>query len=63
MLRSLFVVTLCVNGFSAASSAADAARPREIVLVAGRKSHGPGVHEYHKSVRLLKVMLDTAPNE
>ncbi|MEJ7605238.1 MAG: ThuA domain-containing protein [Bryobacteraceae bacterium] len=33
-------------------------RPRKIVLIAGKKSHGPGVHEYVKSVKLLKVMLD-----
>lgn len=61
MLR-FFVVVLCVSAFNAASFAADAARPRKIVLIAGRKSHGPGVHEYEKSVRLLKAMLDTAPN-
>ena len=36
--------------------------PRKIVLIAGKKSHGPGVHEYVKSVRLLKAMLDTSPN-
>jgi type 1 glutamine amidotransferase len=32
-----------------------------IVLIAGSKSHGPGDHEYAKSARLLKVMLDRAP--
>lgn len=31
---------------------------KKIVLLAGAKSHGPKVHEYIKSVRLLKVMLD-----
>src|SRR5580704_9262087 len=35
---------------------------RKIVLIAGSKSHGPGMHEYLKSVRLLKVLLDRAPN-
>jgi type 1 glutamine amidotransferase len=30
----------------------------KIVLIAGTKSHGPGFHEYLKSVRLLKMMLD-----
>lgn len=35
---------------------------RKIVLIAGKKSHGPGEHEYLKSVRLLKVLLDRAPN-
>lgn len=35
---------------------------RKIVLIAGKKTHGPGAHEYLKSVKLLKVMLDRAPN-
>ena len=39
-----------------------AARPRKIVLIAGKKSHGPGEHEYLKSIKLLKVLLDRAPN-
>ncbi len=39
-----------------------AQRTRKIVLIAGMKSHGPGVHEYLKSVKLLKVMLDESPN-
>ncbi len=41
---------------------AKAEGPKKVVLLAGKKSHGPGVHEYEKSVRLLKVLLDTAPN-
>jgi type 1 glutamine amidotransferase len=34
---------------------------RKIVLIAGSKSHGAGMHEYLKSVRLVKVLLDRAP--
>ncbi|RYD39584.1 MAG: hypothetical protein EOP83_36565, partial [Verrucomicrobiaceae bacterium] len=36
------------------------AAPKKIVLIAGKKSHGPegnGIHDYPWSVRLLKVML------
>jgi type 1 glutamine amidotransferase len=36
---------------------------RKVVLIAGKKSHGPvgnGVHDYGWSVRLLKVMLDSS---
>ena len=33
-----------------------------IVLIAGKKSHGPGEHEYEKGCRLLKHCLDTASN-
>lgn len=35
---------------------------KKIVLIAGKKSHDPGEHEYLKAVRLLKVMMDQAPN-
>jgi type 1 glutamine amidotransferase len=38
------------------------ARPRKIVLIAGKKSHGPGEHEYLKTIKLLKVLLDRSPN-
>lgn len=31
---------------------------KKIVLIAGEPSHGPDVHEYDKTVRLLKVLLD-----
>lgn len=40
------------------ASLADGAPPKKIVLIAGRKSHPPGMHEYLKSVKLLKVMLE-----
>jgi putative heme-binding domain-containing protein len=44
----------------ASSSAADR---KKIVLIAGKKSHGPvgnGIHDYGWSVRLSKVMLDNS---
>ncbi|WP_414703874.1 ThuA domain-containing protein [Pontibacter sp. 13R65] len=31
---------------------------KKIVLIAGEKSHPPGTHEYIKTVRLIKTMLD-----
>lgn len=37
--------------------------PRKIVLIAGKKSHGPegnGIHDYPWSVKLLKVMFDNS---
>jgi putative heme-binding domain-containing protein len=37
--------------------------PRKIVVIAGKKSHGPegnGIHDYPWSVRLIKVMLDNS---
>src|SRR3984885_15478155 len=41
-------------------SATNPPKHRRILLIAGSKSHGPGMHEYLKSVRLLKVLLDRA---
>ncbi|MEZ4826366.1 MAG: ThuA domain-containing protein [Bacteroidia bacterium] len=35
--------------------------PTKIVILAGKKSHGPGQHEYIKAARLLKAMLDKTP--
>jgi len=35
---------------------------RKIVILAGKKSHGPTVHEYIKMGRLIKAMLDNAAN-
>src|SRR4051794_23510657 len=39
---------------------AAAAGTHNIVIIAGAKSHGPGAHEYLKSAKLLKVLLDRA---
>jgi type 1 glutamine amidotransferase len=58
---------LLATGFAADDKTAsggdrDRKQPKKVVLIAGKKSHGPGVHEYEKSVRLLKVLLDTSLN-
>jgi type 1 glutamine amidotransferase len=47
----------------APAAAGPAQAARKIVLLAGKKSHGPegnGIHDYPWSVRLLKVMLDNS---
>ncbi len=54
--RLLFCFLIAALAFAATP------RPRKIVLIAGPKSHGPGAHEYLKSVKLLKVLLDRSPN-
>lgn len=35
---------------------------KKIVLIAGKKTHPAAMHEYIKTVRLIKVMLDNATN-
>jgi len=37
-------------------------KPTKIVLIAGKKSHGPGDHEYEQGVALLKDCLDHTTN-
>lgn len=52
---------LALVGLVCLASSVSAAEPKKIVLIAGRKSHGPvgnGIHDYPWSVKLLKVMLD-----
>jgi type 1 glutamine amidotransferase len=39
-------------------ASAEESRPRKIVLIAGKKSHGPGAHDYERTMRLFKAMLD-----
>jgi type 1 glutamine amidotransferase len=64
---------LAVATFTSASFAADIVTPvtqptsggnpvRKIVLIAGKKSHGIGAHEYEKGCRLIKACLDSSPN-
>ncbi|HSG71559.1 MAG TPA: hypothetical protein VLA12_14145, partial [Planctomycetaceae bacterium] len=60
-MRDLLCGLLLLGAINAASGQ-EPPNPKKIVLIAGKKSHGPGVHEYEKSVRLLKAMLDTSPN-
>ena len=55
----LCVVTALVG--SIADAAAPPPAKKKIVLIAGKKSHGPvgnGIHDYGWSVKLLKVMLE-----
>ena len=67
MLRYILAVAagwaVCLTPHSGLSLAADADPAKKIVLIAGKKSHGPvgnGIHDYPWSVKLLKVMLDNS---
>ncbi len=54
----LCLLLLLFAGFSASAAAA-----KKIVILAGKKSHGPegnGIHDYLWSARLLKAMFDTS---
>ena len=44
------------------SGAQTAPHTKKIVFLAGKKSHGPGEHEYEKVCRLLARSLETSPN-
>jgi len=59
LLLSLVILAVAIPAF--AQDKASSSHPRKIVLLAGKKSHGPegnGEHDYGWSVRLLKVMFD-----
>ncbi|MDQ1085537.1 ThuA domain-containing protein [Siphonobacter sp. SORGH_AS_1065] len=58
-LRPIFITAFSILGLLSGHLMAQAMPPaKKLVLIAGKKSHGPGEHEYLKTVRLLKVMLD-----
>jgi type 1 glutamine amidotransferase len=59
----ILIITALLLPFTIAPSlfAADPPAPKKIVLIAGKKSHGPegnGQHDYNWSARLLKFALD-----
>jgi type 1 glutamine amidotransferase len=60
------ILILAVPGFTLGTGGAVPAPGetpiKKIVLLAGKKSHGPGMHEYEKDVRLLKHCLDASSN-
>ncbi|WP_146948124.1 ThuA domain-containing protein [Cyclobacterium qasimii] len=57
----LFLLYLTFSSLPAEAVAFDPlVKAKKIVLIAGPKSHGPKAHEYIKSVRLMKTMLDNS---
>jgi hypothetical protein len=66
MLRPLSMISLgamFIGLLSNTSLAADGGSAgKKIVLIAGKKSHPAGMHEYDLDVKLLKGCLDAAPN-
>ena len=58
---SSWILAMAVLAFAIQpASATNPPKHHRILLIAGSKSHGPGMHEYLKTARLLKVMLDRA---
>ena len=65
MPRPLVISVLTLLAIVVTPALSDAADPaaQKVVLIAGKKSHGPvgnGIHDYPWSVKLLKVMLDNS---
>ena len=61
-LRLIFALVLGLEAGWLPGAQAGEPAARKIVFLAGKKSHGPGAHEYEKDVKLLKHCLDTAAN-
>ncbi|MFM7843970.1 MAG: ThuA domain-containing protein, partial [Planctomycetota bacterium] len=59
----LLAIVVTIATFVLSWPAAVSAAPKKVVLIAGKKSHGPegnGIHDYPWSVKLLKLMLDNS---
>src|SRR5947207_1254885 len=57
-----FVLIGLIMSFVLALAYPALAKDRKVVFLAGKKSHGPGDHEYEKSLRLLAKCLETSTN-
>lgn len=56
-------ILMSFAALSAMTTNARAGAPsKKVVLIAGKKSHGPGEHEYERGLKLLKTCLETATN-
>src|SRR5437763_373957 len=68
MLRLILPIALSVFGLGLVSSAYSepaatrAPRAKKVVFIAGRKSHGPGEHEYELGSRFLARCIETSPD-
>lgn len=66
MMRPFWLISLALMFLGLLSNAAMAADGdavgKKIVLIAGKKSHPAGMHEYELDVKLLKACFDTSPN-
>lgn len=60
--RSMFFVVCLLAWLVGVLPENAAAKPKKVVFIAGKKSHGPGDHEYEKGLRLLAKCLTTSPN-
>jgi type 1 glutamine amidotransferase len=61
MTRRAFILVALTFATAATPAAADARK--KVVILAGPKSHGPvgnGVHDYGRSARLIRMMLETS---
>ena len=70
-MRSVRRIGFCLTVFGLAfaaplgrtsATAAEGPAGKKLVFLAGKKSHGPGLHEYEKGLKLLARCLDSSPN-
>ena len=62
MNRRFPLIAAGMIGLLALSPSISPAKDTKIVLIAGKKSHGPGEHEYEKSLELFRHCFDTSLN-
>ena len=59
-IRVQFFLLLLIGAGLHVEGSDEATPVKKIVLIAGKKSHGPGAHDYERTMRLFKVMLDNS---
>lgn len=59
---TFMAIAVLLSGGTTRADAPSADRVRHVVLIAGHKEHEPGGHENLRTVKLLKALLDQAPN-
>ncbi|MCL5271593.1 MAG: ThuA domain-containing protein [bacterium] len=63
---ALWAIAVCLSPSvwtgGAARAEGESGLARKIVFIAGKKSHGPGAHEYEMDANLVKFCLDHAAN-
>lgn len=62
MMKRLFSIGLLASGLALATHAATPDGKHKLVLIAGKPSHPPGMHEFRAGTMLLEKCLKNVPN-
>lgn len=57
----IYFLLSVILSFSPIFPAWSADTPMKIILIGGKKSHGPGEHDFHRGIKLFKNFLEASP--